>query len=140
MMDLPLKPRMFARWLVFAALTGLLCLPLRSANKVEPWVEVRTPHFVVGSDGGEKGARRVRPDPEDLSVLWESPLLPLDIVLQADRTSPYYTNGSKDTVYFAESRALVHFLLTDAQAAGGKPLDRYVSQVENGADPLQTAR
>src|SRR6266852_1160095 len=262
MMDLPPKPRMFARWLVFAALTGLHCLPLRSADKVETWVEVRTPHFVVGSDGGEKGARRVaeqfelvrrvfqaampnahldtgvpiqvlaakdaksfavllpefpvdkrraqptglcvsgmeknyvalrlnaggqvpyqdvfqeyarlilkrsyrnlppwleegyanafgsmtltekgarlgRPDPEDLSVLWESPLLPLDIVLQADRTSPYYTNGSKDTVYFAESRALVHFLLTDAQAAGGKPLDRYVSQVENGADPLQTAR
>ena len=262
MMVLPPKPRKFARWLVFAALTGLLCLPLRSADKVEAWVEVRTPHFVVGSDGGEKGAHRVaeqfelvrrvfqaampnahldtgvpiqvlaakdaksfavlmpefpvdkrraqptglfvsgmeknyvalrlnaggqvpyqdvfqeyarlilkrsyrnlppwleegyanafgsmtltekgarlgRPDPEDLSVLWESPLLPLDIVLQADRNSPYYTNGSKDTVYFAESRALVHFLLTDPQAAGAKPLDRYVSQVENGADPLQTAR
>ncbi len=261
MMDLPSNPRMFARWLAFAALTWLLCLPLRSADKVESWVEVRTPHFVVGSDGGEKGARRVaeqfelarrvfqaampnahldtgipiqilaardaksfaalmpefpvdkrraqptglfvsgmeknyvalrlnaggqvpyqdvfqeyarlilkrsyrnlppwleegyanafgsmtltekgarlgRPDPEDLSVLWESPLLPLDIVLQADRNSPYYTNGSKDTVYFAESRALVHFLLTDPQAAGAKLLDRYVSQVENGADPLQTA-
>ena len=258
-------PRKSARWLAFAALAGLLCPPLRSADKaekIEPWVEVRTPHFVVGSDGGEKGARRVaeqfelvrrvfqaampnahldtgvpiqilaardnksfavlmpefpvdkrrpqppglfvsgmeknyialrlnaggqvpyqdvfqeyarlilkrsyrnlppwleegyanafgsmtftekgarlgRPDPEDLSVLWESPLLPLDIVLQADRTSPYYTNGSKDTVYFAESRALVHFLLTDPQASGAKPLDRYVSQVENGADPLQTAR
>src|SRR5260370_8717858 len=58
-MDLPSNSRLFARWLVFGALTGLLCSPLRSRDKVEPWVEVRTAHFVVGSDGGEKGARRV---------------------------------------------------------------------------------
>ena len=28
-------------------------------EKVEPWVEVRTAHFIVASDGGEKTARRV---------------------------------------------------------------------------------
>src|SRR5260370_42429112 len=31
----------------------------KKIEKVEPWVELRTPHFVVASDGGEKTARRV---------------------------------------------------------------------------------
>ena len=81
-----------------------------------------------------------RPDPEDLSVLWESPLLPLDIVLHADRSSPYYDSGDKRTVYFAESKALVHFLLTDPQMTQEKSLDRYVGLVEGGADSLDAAR
>ncbi len=28
-------------------------------EKQEPWVEIRTPHFVVDADGGEKSARRI---------------------------------------------------------------------------------
>ncbi len=204
---------LWSAWLAVPLLAGIL-LPAAIAadnkdnkknEKVEPWVEVRTPHFVVASDGGEKTARRVadqfeqvrrvfqatmpdahldtgipiqilaardgksfatlfseypydkrheyggmtltekgarigRPDPEDLSALWESPLLPIDLVIHVDRASGYYNSGGKTTVYTAESRALVHFLLTDPQGSGIKSLDQYVAQVESGADALQAAR
>jgi len=43
-------------------------------------------------------------------------------------------------VYTAESRALVHYLLTDGQTSGIKSLERYIAQVEGGADALEAAR
>src|ERR1700680_3990984 len=35
-------------------------------EKVEPWVEIRTAHFIVASDGGEKTARRIADEFESL--------------------------------------------------------------------------
>ena len=73
-------------------------------------------------------------------MLYESPLLPLDLVLHVDRSSPYYSPGNKQSVYFAESRVLVHFLISDPQFAGAKSLERYITAVQNGGDSLQAAR
>src|SRR4029077_5629473 len=88
----------------------------------------------------EKGGMLGRPDPEDMSVLYMSPLLPLDIVFHVDRDSAYYNVGEKTTMYFAESRALVHFLLTDPQMSGAKSMAQYIAKVEGGADALEAAR
>jgi tetratricopeptide (TPR) repeat protein len=88
----------------------------------------------------DRGVRLQRPDPEDLSVLYESPLLPLDLVLKVDRKSPYYSPGNKNSVYFAESRVLVHFLISDPQFAGTKSMERYIADVRSGTDSLQAAR
>ena len=87
----------------------------------------------------EKGIRLERPDPEDLSVLSESPLLPLDLVLHVDRTSPYYSPGNKLSVYFAESRVLVHYLISDPQIVETKAMERYITSVVGGADSLRAA-
>jgi tetratricopeptide (TPR) repeat protein len=43
-------------------------------------------------------------------------------------------------MYFAESHALVHFLLTDSQSSGAKALDQYVAKIEAGGDSLEAAR
>jgi tetratricopeptide (TPR) repeat protein len=111
-----------------------------SYHSLPPWLEEGYANVYAGMTLTDKGVRIGRPDPEDLSALWESPLLPLDLVLHVDRTSPYYNSGGKTTVYSAESHALVHYLLTDPQGAGTKSLDRYVAQVEAGTDALQAAR
>jgi tetratricopeptide (TPR) repeat protein len=88
----------------------------------------------------DKGANLGRPDHDDLSVLWQSPLLPLDLVFRVDRNSGYYNPGSKRTVYFAESRMLVRYLLTDPMMSGKKSIERYIALVNSGADALQAAR
>ena len=111
-----------------------------SYHGLPPWLEEGYANVYGGMTLTEKGARIGRPDPEDLSALWESPLLPIDLVIHVDRASGYYNSGGKTTVYTAESRALVHFLLTDPQGSGIKSLDQYVAQVESGADALQAAR
>jgi tetratricopeptide (TPR) repeat protein len=117
----------------------------RSYHSLPPWLEEGYISVFGGLSVTDNGVRLGRPEPEDLSVLWESPLLPLDIVLHVDRSSGYYRSREKNTVYFAESRALVHYLLVNSQTSGSqmsgtKALDRYIAQVEGGADSLQAAQ
>src|ERR1700704_6251067 len=105
-----------------------------SYHSLPPWLEEGYANVYGSMTLTDKGARIGRPDPEDLSALWRSPLLPLDLVIHVDRASAYYNTGGETTVYTAESRALVHYLLTDGQTSGIKSLERYIAQVEGGAD------
>ena len=41
-------------------------------EKIEPWVEIRTAHFIVASDGGEKTARRIADEFESLVRLFQA--------------------------------------------------------------------
>ena len=111
-----------------------------SYRSLPPWLEEGFSTVYGNLTFGDKGPRLERPDPDDLSVLFESPLLPIDLVLHADRTSPYYSPGNKQSVYFAESRVLVQFLITDPQFVASKSLEKYTSAVEGGTDSLQAAR
>jgi tetratricopeptide (TPR) repeat protein len=111
-----------------------------SYHSLPPWLEEGYANMYGGMALTDRGAKIGKPDPEDLSALWESPLLPLDLVIHVDRASPYYSSSGQTTVYSAESRALVHYLLTDVQGSGTKSLQRYIDQVEGGADALQAAR
>jgi len=111
-----------------------------SYRKLPPWLEEGYSTVYGSLSFTDRGVRLERPDPEDLSVLFESPLLPLDLVLRVDRSSPYYSPGNKESVYFAESRVLVHYLIADPLFAETKALEKYVTAVEEGADSLQAAR
>ena len=111
-----------------------------SYRNLPPWLEEGYSTVYGNMTFNDRGVRLERPDPEDLSVLFESPLLPLDLVLHVDRTSPYYSPGNKESVYFAESRVLVHSLISDPQFAGTKAMERYITAVQSGADSLQAAR
>ncbi len=111
-----------------------------SYRNLPPWLETGYASAYGVLTLGDKGPRLGRPLPEDLSALWESPLLPLDLVLHVDRGSPYYTSGNKVTVFSAESRALVHYFLSQSQGSGSQTLARYIALVEAGADSLDAAR
>jgi len=111
-----------------------------SYRNLPPWLEAGYSSVFASLTFTDRGARLERPDPDDLSVLTESPLLPLDLLLQVDRNSGYYTSSDKNTVYYAESRILVHFLVADSQTSGTKSLAQYVEAVQGGADSLQAAR
>jgi tetratricopeptide (TPR) repeat protein len=111
-----------------------------SYRNLPPWIEEgysTVYKSVIFRDGV---GRLERPDPDDMSTLFESPLLPLDLVLSVDRASPYYSPGNGQSVYAAESRVLLHFLISDPQIAGTDAMQRYVAAVEGGADSLQSAR
>ena len=110
-----------------------------SYRSLPPWLAEGYEDVYGSMELTDKGARLGRPDPDDLSILFESPLLSLDTVLKVDRGSAYDSGGDKRTVFYAESRALVHFLLADPQMISGKSLDRYMALVEKGGDTLQSA-
>lgn len=112
----------------------------RSYRNLPPWLEEGYSTVFAGITFTDKAVHLERPDPEDLSVLFESPLLPLDLIFQVDRNSGYYSPGDTQSVYFAESRVLLHFLIVDPQVSGSKSMDRYIAAVQGGADSLQAAR
>ena len=111
-----------------------------SYRNLPPWLEEGYSTVYANLMFTDRGFRLAMPDPDDLSVLYESPLLPLDLVLHVDRASPYYSPGNKQTVYFAESRVLVHMLITDPQFSASQALARYATAMEGGADSLKAAR
>jgi tetratricopeptide (TPR) repeat protein len=111
-----------------------------SYRNLPPWIEEGYSSVYSSLTFHDGGFRLERPDPDDLSVLFESPLMPVDLVLHVDRTSGYYSPSNKGSVYFAESRVLLHYLISDPQAAGSKAMERYVTAVQGGADSLQAAR
>src|ERR1700693_1300788 len=66
-------------------LAAMLCPAARGADKdkdkkpekekkekFEPWVEIRTEHFIVASDGGEKTGRRIADEFESLLRVFQS--------------------------------------------------------------------
>jgi len=111
-----------------------------SYRDLPPWLELGYASIFENMSVSDKGAVPGRLDPEDLSALFRSPLLPLDLVFHVDRNSAYYSTGGEPTVYSAESRTLVHYLISDPEMSKAKSLDRYVDLVEKGTDSLLAAR
>jgi tetratricopeptide (TPR) repeat protein len=111
-----------------------------SYHNLPPWAEEGYTSVYNNVTFNDRGARMERPDPDDMSTLFESPLLPLDQVLGADRASPYYSPGNKQSVYFAESRVLLHYLVTDSPLAKTNAMERYLAAVSGGTDYLAAAR
>src|SRR5262249_5193134 len=89
--------------------------------------------FALKSDG--KGAFIGRVIPQHVYTLRER-FIPLGELMAVDRTSPLYNEGDRRSIFYAESWALVHYLLTEAgdgrgrinryrpAVAGGEPVDR----------------
>lgn len=112
-----------------------------SYHNLPPWIEEGYLSVYDSLTFNDRGARLERPDPNDMSTLFESPLLPFDVVLGADRQSPYYSpGGSKDTVFYAESRVLLQYLITDPEMTRSNAMERYLTAITSGTDLLPAAR
>jgi tetratricopeptide (TPR) repeat protein len=86
-----------------------------------------------------KGGKLGQPDSSELYVLQQGKLLPLDVLFKVDHRSPYYNEAEKTSVFYAESWALVHYLMTDPERQKDQSLSKYISLVESGADPVEGA-
>jgi hypothetical protein len=60
---------------------------------------------------GGREASIGRPVESHLRVLAKYPLLPMEQLIQVDRTSPLYNEGERRSVFYAQSWALTHMLL-----------------------------
>jgi Tfp pilus assembly protein PilF len=80
------------------------------------------------------------PSRADLQLLASQKLLPLETIFQVDNHSPYYNEADKANVFYAESWALVHFLMLDPERRQQGLLGKYERLVEDGTDPVAAAR
>jgi tetratricopeptide (TPR) repeat protein len=73
------------------------------------------------------------PHDQNLARVREGPLLPLADVVAAGEDSPLHRQGDRRAMFYAQSWALVHYLLFGAPAREGQ-LARYLTLLGGGAD------
>ena len=75
-----------------------------------------------------------------LARLKTSVHLPLETLLTVNHLSPHYREGEKKGIFYAQSWAFVHYLLTDTQAQKAGLLKAYLVALQAQAEPLTAAR
>jgi len=85
------------------------------------------------------GDRRVvfgRPISRHITVLRQNPLLPLRTLFEVDYKSPYYNETQKQSIFYAESWALVHYLMLNKSGARAAQVMKFLEllQTENSLD------
>jgi tetratricopeptide (TPR) repeat protein len=78
--------------------------------------------------------------PELLYQLQNNSMIPLDTLFHADHSSPYYNEDSKATMFYAESWALVHYLMLGDNAAHRPMLMAYLQALDAGATEDEAAK
>jgi Flp pilus assembly protein TadD len=87
-----------------------------------------------------KGGKLGQPSAARLYALSRYKLIPLDVLFKVDHRSAYYNEADKTGIFYAESWALVHFLMLDPEKQKQKFLRNYLRLIDSGMDPLEAAR
>ena len=71
------------------------------------------------------------PDRDLLDLLKQNRLIPLDVLFGVDKTSPYYNEAKKASMFYAESRLLTHYLMI-GRANSHQLFVQYLKAFEEG--------
>ena len=80
------------------------------------------------------------PQPYHIRLLRQRQLLPLDVLLAVDRSSPHYNERNKVNIFYAQSWAMVHYLLMGDKGAHWDQLRDYLRLLLRGEDDIEAAR
>jgi tetratricopeptide (TPR) repeat protein len=114
---------------------------MRNASEWIPlWMNEGLAEFYQNTDIQEKEVLLGEPNTDDILYLRQNRLLPLITLLKVDRTSPYYHEEQKGSVFYAESWALIHYIeISDAQK-GTNRLQNYAELLMKKEDPVVAAQ
>jgi tetratricopeptide (TPR) repeat protein len=104
------------------------------------WFEEGLAEFFGNSSVGEKDAKTGTIDKTHVYFLNHSELLPMEVLLQVNNDSPYYNETNRVSIFYAESWAVVHYLLLDPEARQKQLLARFLSAWEKSGNSLEAAR
>jgi tetratricopeptide (TPR) repeat protein len=104
-----------------------------------PWLNEGLAEFWGGTRITARQVELGRPIGMHLRTLRQRPLLPLDTLFRVDGASSDYNEQDRATVFYAESWALVHYLLLGAPDRRGQ-LNRLAERLAEGWEPLDATR
>jgi tetratricopeptide (TPR) repeat protein len=87
-----------------------------------------------------KDALLGRPNEGLLNELRSGRLIPLDVLFAVDKSSPYYNEQNKTSIFYAESWALVHYLMLGDKSSHRQLITNYLLALTNGADAVDAGR
>ena len=94
------------------------------------------------------GNSRIRDNEVDVGIpsrylvetLQQSHLIPIEELLRVDPNSPYYSEQNRVSVFYAESWAIVHYLLLDPKAHQQQLLTNFLKAWEVSGDQVKAAQ
>lgn len=104
------------------------------------WLDEGLAEFYGNSTLGDKESKIGTIDPGHLYLLQQSKLIPIETLLEVDHQSPYYNENNRASVFYAESWALVHYLMMDKDARQQQLLKNFLNAWQKSGNQVQAAQ
>ena len=104
------------------------------------WLNEGIAEVYGNSHIGAKAVDLGRPRSAHVALLRQGRLLPLDALLSADPSSPYYNEADKATIFYAQSWALTHFLMLGDRMQHSQKLVDFVGLIGNGVEQREALK
>jgi tetratricopeptide (TPR) repeat protein len=104
------------------------------------WLDEGIAEFYGNSQLGETESRIGTIDETHLYILGQNKLLPIETLLNVEHGSPYYNEANPASVFYAESWALVHYLMTDPEAQQRQLLKNFLAAWDKSGSQIQAAQ
>jgi TonB family protein len=79
------------------------------------------------------------PSTTNILILRQQKALPVSTLFEIDASSPYYHEQNKTSIFYAESWALTHYLVTRDWKENTHRVADFIKQLEKGGDPKTVA-
>src|SRR5271169_6761386 len=103
------------------------------------WVAEGMADFWGNSHIEEKQADVGVPSENRILELRYSPMMPLETLFKVDHNSPYYNEQNKASIFYAESWALIHYLILGDNGAHRASFDAYLAALSQGTTQDEAA-
>jgi tetratricopeptide (TPR) repeat protein len=103
------------------------------------WLDEGLAEYYGNTSVESKEAGVGMPNEIQLRTLKENALLPIDQLVTIDRTSPLYNTREHSGIFYAESWALVHYLMISPDARGRDLINKYLHALHATDDPIEAA-
>jgi Tfp pilus assembly protein PilF len=104
------------------------------------WLNEGLAEFYGNSVIEEKDVEIGKVAPYHLQTLQQERLIPIDALLLADEHSPYYNEANHATMFYAESWAIVHYLMLDPDARKRQLLKAFMSTWDASGNQVEAAQ
>lgn len=104
------------------------------------WLDEGLAEFYGNSRLGEKESRIGTIDETHLYILQQNKLLPIEMLLNVEQSSPYYNEANQASVFYAESWALVHYLMMDPEAQQRQLMKNFLAAWDKSGNQIEAAQ
>ena len=104
------------------------------------WMNEGLAEYLGNTVIGDKEVQIGKIAPGHLEILRTNKLIPIDTLFQVDENSPYYNEQNRTSVFYAESWALVHYLMLDADARKRQLLANFLNAWAASDNQIEAAQ
>jgi len=111
----------------------------KSADWLPLWLNEGLAEFYQNTEINEKDVALGKYSVENVRFLQQSKMLPLPTLFTVDAASPYYHEENKGSIFYAESWALVHYLMAKDRQQKTHRLSDYWELMAQTGEPVSAA-